>query len=140
MHLFLLLFILQGFLYLFNISCIIRIDFTCMLSVKQLSESREEKHETFYKQFFFLRIRPIGLFQFRIISEIMNHRHMVGLPGRVISSSQGLYLHMTTQHRNTRTNFHALSGIRTCDPVYERSRPAPQIARPLDWPNNFFFY
>jgi hypothetical protein len=27
---------------------------------------------------------------------------------------------------------HALSGIRTRDPVYERSRPAPQTARPLD--------
>jgi hypothetical protein len=49
-----------------------------------------------------LRIRPIGLFQFIITSEIMNHRHMVGLLGRVISSSQGLYLHRTTQHRQTR--------------------------------------
>jgi hypothetical protein len=28
-----------------------------------------------------LRIRSISLFQFRIISEIMNHRHMVGLLG-----------------------------------------------------------
>jgi hypothetical protein len=51
--------------------------------------------------FFYLRIRPCGLFQFRIIFEIMNHRHMVGLLGRVISSSQGLYLHRTTQHRQT---------------------------------------
>jgi hypothetical protein len=40
-------------------------------------------------------------------------RHMAGLLGRVISPSQGLYLHRTTQHRNTRTNIHALSGIRT---------------------------
>jgi hypothetical protein len=32
---------------------------------------------------------------------------MVGLLGRVISPSQGLYLHRTTQHRNTRTNIHA---------------------------------
>jgi hypothetical protein len=39
-------------------------------------------------------------------------RHMVGLPGRVISPSQGLYLHRTTQNRKTRTNIHALSGIR----------------------------
>jgi hypothetical protein len=59
-------------------------------------------------------------------------RHMVGLLGRVISPSQGLYLHRTTQHRKTRTNIHALSGIRTRDPVYERSRPAPHTARPLD--------
>jgi hypothetical protein len=40
-------------------------------------------------------------------------RHMVGLLGRVISSSQGLYLHRTTQHRKTRTNIHTLSGIRS---------------------------
>jgi hypothetical protein len=43
-------------------------------------------------------------------------RHMVGLLGRMISPSQGLYLHMTTQHRKTQTNIHALSGIRTHDP------------------------
>jgi hypothetical protein len=42
-------------------------------------------------------------------------RHMVGLLGRVISPSQGLYLHRTTQHRKTRTNIHTLSGIRTHD-------------------------
>jgi hypothetical protein len=41
---------------------------------------------------------------------------MVGLLGRVISASQGLYLHRTTQHRKTRTNIHALNGIRTHDP------------------------
>jgi hypothetical protein len=34
----------------------------------------------------------------------------------MISPSQGLYLHRTTQHRKTRTNIHALSGIRTHDP------------------------
>jgi hypothetical protein len=79
-----------------------------------------------------LRIRSCGLFQFKITSEIMSHRHMVGLLGRLISSSQGLYLHRATHHRETRTNIHALSGIRNRDPVYERSRPAPQTARPLD--------
>jgi hypothetical protein len=41
----------------------------------------------------------------------MNHRHMVGFLGRVISSSQGLYLHRTTQQRQTRTNIHALIGF-----------------------------
>jgi hypothetical protein len=41
---------------------------------------------------------------------------MVGLLGRVISPLQGLYLHKTTQLRKTRTNIHALSGIRTHDP------------------------
>jgi hypothetical protein len=48
-------------------------------------------------------------------------RHMVGLLGRVISPSQGLYLHRTTQHRKTRTNIHALSGIRSHNPS---NRPA----------------
>jgi hypothetical protein len=38
-------------------------------------------------------------------------RQILGLLGRVISPSQGLYLHRTTQ-----TNIHALSGIRTHDP------------------------
>jgi hypothetical protein len=83
--------------------------------------------------FFLLRNRPIDLFQFRITSEIMNNRHSVGLLGRVISSSQGFYLHRTTQHRQTRTHIHVISGIRTRDPVHEHSRPAPQTARPLDW-------
>jgi hypothetical protein len=41
---------------------------------------------------------------------------MVGLLRRVISPSQGLYLHRTTQYRNTWTNIHAFSGIRTHDP------------------------
>jgi hypothetical protein len=59
-------------------------------------------------------------------------QHMVGLLGRVISLSQGLYLHRTTQHRKTRTNIYALSGIQTHSPVYKQSRPAPQTARPLD--------
>jgi len=35
------------------------------------------------------------------------------LPGRGITPTQDLYLHRTSQHRNTRTNIHALSGIRT---------------------------
>jgi hypothetical protein len=47
---------------------------------------------------------------------LMLFRHMVGLLGRVISPSQGLYLHRTTQYRKTRTNIHALSGIQTHDP------------------------
>jgi hypothetical protein len=74
-------------------------------------------HMAIFTWYFFnlLRIRPCGLFQFRITSEIMNHRHTIGLLGRVISSSQGLYLHRATQHRKTRTNIHALSGIRTRD-------------------------
>jgi hypothetical protein len=80
-----------------------------------------------------LRIRPCGLFQFRITLEIMNHRHMVGHLGRVISSSQGLLPTQDNTTKKTWTNIHALSGIGTRNPVYERSRPAPQTARPLDW-------
>jgi hypothetical protein len=64
-------------------------------------------------------------------------RHMVGLLGRVISPSQDLYLHRTTQHRKTRTNIQALSGIRTHDP--NRPRPTPQTARPL-WPAISFLF
>jgi hypothetical protein len=46
---------------------------------------------------------------------------MVGLLGRVISPSQGLYLHRTTHDRKTRTNIHAFSGIQPHDPS---SKPA----------------
>jgi hypothetical protein len=56
----------------------------------------------------------MGCFTYRRFLELF--RHMVGLLGRVISQSQGLYLHRTTQHRKTRTNIHAWSGIRTHDP------------------------
>jgi hypothetical protein len=70
-------------------------------------------------------------------------RHLVGLHGRRVSPSQGLYLHRTTehrktrthalylhrttQHRKTRTHIHASSGIT----VFERLKPTSQIARPL---------
>jgi hypothetical protein len=56
----------------------------------------------------------LGRLTYRRFLELF--RQMVGLLGRVISPSQGLYLHTTTQHRKTRTNTHALSGIRTYDP------------------------
>jgi hypothetical protein len=42
--------------------------------------------------------------------------HLVGLLGRGISPTQGLYLHRTTQYRKSRTHVHAPSRIRTCDP------------------------
>jgi hypothetical protein len=45
-------------------------------------------------------------------------RHLVKLLGRVTSLSQVIYLHVTAQHRKTRTNTHALSGIRTHDPSF----------------------
>jgi hypothetical protein len=54
-------------------------------------------------------------------------RQLVGLLGRVISSSQGLYLYTNTEkstHTHTQTltlNIHALSGIRTHDPGFRAS-------------------
>jgi hypothetical protein len=59
-------------------------------------------------------LKDLGRLTYRRFLELF--RHMVGLLGRVISPSQSLYLHRTTQHRKTRTNIHALSGIRTHDP------------------------
>jgi hypothetical protein len=53
-----------------------------------------------------------------LISQFLDHSQTVGLLGRVISSSQGLYLN-TGQHKhriNAQTDIHALSGIRTHDP------------------------
>jgi hypothetical protein len=64
-------------------------------------------------------LKDLGPLTYRMFLELF--RHMVGLLGRVISPSQGLYLHRKTQHRKTRTNIHALSGIRTHDP---RNQPA----------------
>jgi hypothetical protein len=58
-------------------------------------------------------LKDLGRLTYRRFLELL--RHMVGLLGRVISPSQGLYLHRKTQHRKTRTNIHALSGIRTHD-------------------------
>jgi hypothetical protein len=56
------------------------------------------------------------MFQFRISSEIMNQFPTFGRNlCTEISSMQGLYHHMATQHRNTGTNIHALSGIRIHD-------------------------
>jgi hypothetical protein len=65
-----------------------------------------------------------------------NHsvRHMVGLPGLVISPSQGLYLHSTAQHNvdRPRTKIHAPSGTGTRDPVYERAATGSAVQRFTD--------
>jgi hypothetical protein len=74
------------------------------------------------KQFFPMALqslKDLGRLTYSRFLEL--YRHMVGLLGRVISPSQGLYLHRITQQRKTRTNIHALSGIRTHDP---RNQPA----------------
>jgi hypothetical protein len=55
-----------------------------------------------------------GLF----FSFVVTFTQTVGLLGRAINPSQGLYLHRTAQSHNkhTHTDIHALSGIRTHDP------------------------
>jgi hypothetical protein len=61
----------------------------------------------------------------------------------MISPSQGLYLHRTTQHRKTRTNIHALSGIRTHDPsnqpveTHASDRTATAIGNMAYWYPNY---
>jgi hypothetical protein len=50
---------------------------------------------------------------------LLDLRHSVGLLGRVISSSQGLYLYTNTEKRTP--NIHALSEIRTHDPGFRAS-------------------
>jgi hypothetical protein len=68
-------------------------------------------------------LKDLGRLAYRRFLELF--RHLVGLLGRVISPSQGLYLHRTTQHRNTRTNIHALNGNRTHDPSVVNSVTKP---------------
>jgi hypothetical protein len=67
-------------------------------------------HNVFLPYLLLLRlllVRPCSLFQFRITYEIMNlFRHLVGLLGRGMRPTEGLYVHSTAQHE-TRTNTHA---------------------------------
>jgi hypothetical protein len=65
-------------------------------------------------------LKDLGRLTYRRFLELF--KHMLGLLGRVISPSQGLYLHRTTQHRKTRTHIHALSRIRTYDPSNQRTK------------------
>jgi hypothetical protein len=73
--------------------------------------SSSSRDEQFFSPAALQYLKDHGRLTYRRFLEIF--RQMVGLLGRVISPSQGLYLHTTTQHRNTRTNIHALSGIPT---------------------------
>jgi hypothetical protein len=84
---------------------------------------------------------PLGpglFFSFMIILQ------MVGLLGRVISSSQGLYLNrgQHKQNKNIHTpNIHALRGIRTHDPSFRASEDSSNL-RPLgycDRPNEYVY-
>jgi hypothetical protein len=78
---------------------------------------------TFLSVYFFLRHLQFfadfwpTLMVFRLFPSRSTYRDiLVGLLGRVIGPTQGLYRHRTTQHRNTRTQIHAPRRIRTCDP------------------------
>jgi hypothetical protein len=74
---------------------------------------------TFLLQFLFLLL-PLShrACVKRFVSlQFLNITQSVGLLGRGIRPTQGLYLHRTTQTQNkTLTNIHALSGIRNHDP------------------------
>jgi hypothetical protein len=68
---------------------------------------------------------------------------MVGLPGRVISLSQGLYLN-TGQHKHRLKhihipNIHALWGIQTHDPGFRVSENSTCL-RPLGYRDRLFVY
>jgi hypothetical protein len=71
-----------------------------------------------------LWFRPYGLFEFIItfFLNFMNQLYLVRFLGRVISPLQGLYLHRTTLDKNTKTNIHASSGIRTYDPSNQAAK------------------
>jgi hypothetical protein len=76
----------------------------------ELTDAKQSEFNWLYVFF----LKDLGRFTYRRFLELF--RHMVGLLERVISPSQGLYLNRTTLHRKTRTNIHALRGIRTHDP------------------------
>jgi hypothetical protein len=69
----------------------------------------------FIHQWLYSPLLGPGLF----FSYVIFFTQTVGLLGRVISPSQGLYLH-TGQHKH-RTNIHALSRIRNHDPSFRAS-------------------
>jgi hypothetical protein len=72
-----------------------------------------------------LWVTSYGLFQLTDTSEIMNlSGHLVGLIGWGITQKQGLYLHMTAQHRHGQTSMPQV-GFEPMIPVFEQTRPMP---------------
>jgi hypothetical protein len=66
----------------------------------------------------------------------------VGLLGRVISSSQGLYLYTNTKKMHTHTQtltIHALNGIRTHGPGFQASEDSAR-PRPLGYRDRRIMY
>jgi hypothetical protein len=76
------------------------------------------KHTSYYNDTYLFRGSTVleGPWPPHIRRLLKLFRHLVGLLGRGISQSQGLYQHRTTQHKNTKTDIHALSGIQSRDP------------------------
>jgi hypothetical protein len=66
---------------------------------------------------------------------LLDLRHPVGLLGRVISSSQGLYLYIDIEKRaqtHTNTTHHAPNGIRNHDPGFRASKDIARLG-PLSY-------
>jgi hypothetical protein len=66
-------------------------------------------------------------------------RQSVGLLGRVISSSQGLYLYTNTEKHTHTLNIHALGGIGTNDPGFRASEDSACL-RPLGYRDRISFH
>jgi len=82
----------------------------------------------------FSRIRPLGLFWFRIyFSETyVSIGQLVGLFGRGNGPTQGLYPH--THTKKTRIQIHASSGIEPTIPVFERLKTVrASDSSAIDW-------
>jgi hypothetical protein len=107
-----------------------RLENTCRELNQGLSQYVRDNGLRRYAFFFNGSTAPLGpdlcFFSFTIISQI------VGLLGRGISSSQGLYLNTGKQKQNKHIhtpNIHALSGIRTHDPSVRTSEDSSCLDR-----------
>jgi hypothetical protein len=77
-----------------------------------------------------------------LIYQFLDHSQTVGLLGRVISSSQGLYLNTgnpNTEKRTHTSNIHALIGTRTHDPGLRASEDSTCL-RPLGYRDRQYNY
>jgi hypothetical protein len=85
--------------------------------------------QSFLNTFIYQRIYRSLLAPGLLFSFVIFLTQTVGLLGRGISQSQGLYLH-TGQHKhriNTHTDIHALNGIRNHDPSVRASKESSYL-------------